>query len=329
MAHDVDSTGSRLLNAILLGKVRQIGSLLDQNVDVDVTDDEGKTPLIYAVCCDIDDVRTHVVRLLLRSNCYINAQDNGGCSALMYACMEPDRVDVVRLISRNKQCNPNLQDQEGYTAAMHAVAASNSQGLKTLLSSSATKSVVDLNIKNKNGITAVELAIKLQLFDCCKVLTTDSAGTRSSNNIRDKKGLNLILGREASVMSQKGNLLLNPTLQVPGLTPRDGYTSRNATPIPNWSRQNSSYENNSVEHWQAFKHDRVRSSSESPWVDSPRRIKRTLTPISREEKLTVSYQPESPMFGNKMRLPSIPSGKRLCLVSNQNSFDIGGNGDTL
>ncbi|XP_021344452.1 ankyrin repeat domain-containing protein 34B-like, partial [Mizuhopecten yessoensis] len=204
MAHDLDNTGSRLLNAILSGKARQISSLLDQTVDVDVRDDEGRTPLMYAVCCDIDDVRTHVVRLLLRSNCYINAQDSSGCTALIYACMEVDRVDVVRLIARNKLCNPNLQDSEGYTAAMHAVAASNSQGLKILLNSSATKSVVDLNIKNKNGITALELAVKLQLFDCCKVLTTDCVGGRNSNNIRDKKGLNLILGREASVMSQKG-----------------------------------------------------------------------------------------------------------------------------
>ncbi|XP_060085458.1 serine/threonine-protein phosphatase 6 regulatory ankyrin repeat subunit B-like [Ylistrum balloti] len=329
MAQDVDSTGSRLLNAILLGKARQISSLLDQNVDVDVRDDEGRTPLIYAVCCDIDDVRTHVVRLLLRSNCYINAQDNTGCTALMYACMEADRVDVVRLIARNKSCNPNLQDFEGYTAVMHAVAASNPQGLKTLISSSATKTAVDLNIKNKNGITALELAVKLQLFDCCKVLTTDGASGRGTNNVRDKKGLNLILGREASVMSQRGNLLLTPTLHVPGFSPRGGYASRNATPVPNWSRQNSSYDNNGVEHWQGLRHERVHSSNDGPWVDSPRRIKRTLTPISREDKLSVAFEPESPMFGNKMRLPSIPSGKRLCLVSNQNSFDFSNNGESL
>lgn len=315
-----DISGSKLFHAIHHGKARQISYLLDKNVDVDVRDEEGKTPLIYAVCCDIDDVRTHVVRLLLRSNCYINAQDNTGCTALMYACMEAERVDVVRLISRNKACDPNILDTDHYTAAMHAVAASNAPALKILLNSSATKSVVNLNIKNKNGLSALDLAVKLQLMDCCRVLTSD--GAANASNIRDKRGLNLILGREATMTSQRGNMMLNPTLQVPGLSPRDGYNSRNATPIPEWSLQTPAFDNINIgtEHWQSRVHSSNTVSSASPWTDSPRRIKRTLTPISHEERLT--YQPESPIFGNRMRLPSIPSGKRLCLVSSQNSFDI-------
>ncbi|KAJ8303828.1 hypothetical protein KUTeg_018621 [Tegillarca granosa] len=160
----------KLFKAVLDGDLQNLIHLLENVETVNIQDSDLKTPLIHAVCHDVNDVRFQMVCFILRYKCNVNLRDKSGLTALMYVCMEADRLDVVRLIAKHKKCNPNVQDNEGYTAAMHAVAASNAHALKILVKpSSSSKHSIDLNITNNHGLTALSLAVRLQMSECCKI----------------------------------------------------------------------------------------------------------------------------------------------------------------
>jgi ankyrin repeat protein len=80
------------------------------------------------------------------------------------------------------------------TALMHAVVASNAAALQILVTSSATRSKVNLDLQNNQGLTALELAIKLKMSDCCKVLVRE--GYADVRQTKDLKGLRILLGAE-------------------------------------------------------------------------------------------------------------------------------------
>ena len=89
----------QIFQAISNGKVRKLSRFLERTGDLEIRDHKQRTLLMHAVCCGKEDVRTHVVRMHLRHGCDVNAQGRHAITALMLACMERDRVDIVRLIS--------------------------------------------------------------------------------------------------------------------------------------------------------------------------------------------------------------------------------------
>lgn len=317
---------AKLFLAIANGKVRQIDKILGHLDDINVRDGENKTPLMYAVCCTNDEVRTHVVRLLLRHGADVNAQDENGQTALMFACMECDRVDIVRLISRNKRCDYNVQDSDGFTAVMHAINSSNLLALRMLVDLS-LKQDVDLKLRNAHSLNALELAVKLQMPEFCKCLIND--GNAKAGSVRDQKGLRILLDRDAKPNMSSSKMIMDiPTLQI----------HRPGTPISNSFRRESTFDrdinrlldegdNGRTSNGPRIREPPTPTSSrrqQADWMESPRALRRPLKPIAgvsaRENQVTPhnyiqSLQPESPVFGHRMKLPSIPSGKRLYLVS--------------
>ena len=190
----IKSPKSDIFHAIAHGKVRQISTIVSHLDAVRSRASDGKTPLIYAICEAREDIRTHVVRLLLRHGSDVNAQDENGRTALMYACMSHERLDIVRIIARHKMCHPNIQDRNGYTAVMHAVLSANASAIRVLINSSSTKGIVDMEQKNGQGLSALELAVKLQLPECCKVLIAE--GGASSKLCKNQVGLLRLLENE-------------------------------------------------------------------------------------------------------------------------------------
>ena len=356
---------SKLLHAIREGKVRKLMTLLEREIDINFQDELGKTPLIHAACCDIEDVRNHVVRLLLRSGSDVNIQDNFGRTALMYACMDIDRMDLVRLIIRQRSGDPNIADEDGNSAIMHSVVASNAEAISAMISSSITKSKLDLNLKNKSGMSALEIAIKLQKFQCCKVLATEG-GARSSS-VNDRPGMDFMLNRDMSYNSQNTLEILNGQKKKPrtgGSTPTENniYPARSGTPLPERSQSRTPMLDPRNDYLRKFKQDRPdlvlsrtehklrshsklsynrepsqQSVSSHNFSDQQRVPKRALTPISSRQRnsnqsltpIEIESSPspfeitatDASLFGNRMRLPSIPSGKRLCLVNKQNGLE--------
>lgn len=173
--------------AISSGKVNRLHSILANTENLNVRDTSLRTPLIHAVFIPNDDIRTHIVRLLLRHGCDVNAQDGMGRTALMYACMERDKIDVVRLLAKCRSCDPNLVDNDGNTALLHCVEGGNASALRILTNHSGMKSRLKVNIVNGSGLSAVELSVKLGLADCCRILMRD--GGADTTKIKNRRHL--------------------------------------------------------------------------------------------------------------------------------------------
>lgn len=334
----VNEEDKNLFNVISYGKVQRLSSLLSKTEDLDVRDSCMRTPLIHAIFLPKDDVRAHVVRLLLRYGSDVNAQDAEGRTALMYACMEEGKVDSVRLLIRCKKCDANIQDREGYTALMHAAVSGNASGIRILTNHANTKNVLKINAISKQGLSALELAVKLRLSDVCKVLVQEGC---ADTCVKDKSALFDILRDETRTNTPFNQRLVSRY----GFSPRPGGTpinpvSMRASPF---LRQNSDLVRRvllspSVELTSPIPgkvqntsgiYQRLLNSPNAQFPISPREIvtpgianldfihkptssRRPLTPITPRNSAAKANSP-SPVntLPQPSRLPSIPSGKRV------------------
>ena len=346
---------SDIFQTISHGKVRQINVFLNEPDTLRTRSVEGKTPLIHAVCEAKDEVRTHIVRTFLRHGSDVNAQDHMGRSALMYSCMDHEKLDIVRVIARSKRCDPNIQDSDGYTAIMHAVLCANASAVRVLINSSSTKGLVDLELRNSHDLSALDLAVKLQLSECCKVLVNE--GGANSKLCRNQVGLMRLLESEHfltrahsshSRTSFANNFRKFGESPIPENKQFEGtYMSRDTTPVyenkydalgfgsqrsspQQMSRSNSLYRTNS----NLFrKSDGSRplslpvttmtpQSSVLGFIKEQQDLKRALTPISRTSPRLQPRLQHSPLSIpdelSRAKLPSIPSGKKLYLVAQKN-----------
>lgn len=338
-----------IFTAIFQGRIRQINNLLQDNSDcVHARTHDKKTPLLVAVCESKDEIRSHLVRLLIRQGSDINAQDAGGRTALMYASMDADKIDLVRILSRCKECDPNIRDEDGNTAAIHAIMCANSSAIKVFVNSTTTKSSMNLELRNKQGLTPLELSVKLQMTECCKILVCE--GGANTKSVKNQVGLMRLLEDEnlfsrtitPHSRNPSRNAFVNWKLGSPILENRQmegAYMSRDTTPnyvdefpdraIPTLSRSNSLHRTNS-NLYKRRQEVGSRPSSFSTggssdilgYLQSQRNLKRVLTPISGRNGTPISQTPElgDDKSMSKTRLPSIPSGRKLYLVSN-NDFN--------
>ena len=351
----VKSPKSDIFHTISYGKACQINGFLNEPDALRSRSTDGKTPLIYAVCEAKEEVRTHLVRVFLRHGSDVNSQDHTGRSALMYACMDHEKLDLVRVIARHKRCDPNIQDCDGYTAIMHAVLCANASAIRVLINSSSTKGLVDIERRNSHDLSALDLAVKFQLSECCKVLIVE--GGANSKLCRNQVGLMRLLESEnflarsntphsrtafANNFRKFGESPIPENKQFEGT-----YMSRDTTPVygdrfdalgfgsqrsspQQMSRSNSLYRTNS----NLFRksdgsrplslpiHTKTPQNSVLGFIQEQQALKRALTPISRTSprlQPRLQHSPESiPDELSRARLPSIPSGKKLYLVTQKN-----------
>ena len=129
-----------------------IASLLleNKNVNVNIQDDEGLTPLMHAFHVGNKFL---VSKLLENNNVDVNIQDENGRTALMYASDERNDFLVSKLLENNK-INVNIQDEKGRTALMYASRVENDFLVSKLLENNH----VDVNIQDENGMTALMYA---------------------------------------------------------------------------------------------------------------------------------------------------------------------------
>ncbi|XP_060593841.1 putative ankyrin repeat domain-containing protein 30B-like [Ruditapes philippinarum] len=346
-----------IFTAIAQGRVRQIGHILqDSDNSLTTTTHDGKTALIYAVCEAKDEIRTHLVRMLLKQGSDVNAIDENRRTALMYASMDNDKLDLVRVLARCKGCDPNIKDNEGNTAIMHAIMCANAAAIKVLVNASVTKSTINLELTNAQGLTALEMSVKLQMPECCKVLVCE--GGANTKQVNNQVGLMRLLEDENLFQRNNTphsrhpsrNAFVNRKLDSPILENKQfegSYMSRDTTPnyvddFPGrgtpytaLSRSNSLHRSNS----NLYKRRPEAGSRPSSLsfakdvlgiLNSQKSLKRVLTPISGRNGTPVITRAEisEDSIGNRTRLPSIPSGRKLFLVSSKNKFNGYTNSDT-
>jgi len=90
---DTSKMSDDLLRASREGNTAEVRSLLDAGAEVNATDDDGFTALIWALTAGSPEV----VRLLIYSGADVNAQDNYGITALI-AASQYGHTDISKLL---------------------------------------------------------------------------------------------------------------------------------------------------------------------------------------------------------------------------------------
>ena len=143
------STDTRLHQAALNGNKEEVTRLLEEDLNVDSKDPDGRTALMYASF----NGYTEIVRELLTIGSEVNMRDNYGRTPLMFAS-SGQFPETVKLLLQNK-AEPNMADgEEHFTALMYAAAEGHLEVVKLLLDNNA-----DPTLKDIDGDDAVTFAL--------------------------------------------------------------------------------------------------------------------------------------------------------------------------
>jgi ankyrin repeat protein len=136
--------------AALKGESAEVMGILAKGVNVDTTDQDGRTALMYASYNGYADI----MEKLIRKGAAVNLCDSFGRTALMFASSGP-YPEAVRLLLKN-QADPNIADKdEHYTALMYAASEGQIEVARILLSFNA-----DPGLKDIDGDNALTFAQK-------------------------------------------------------------------------------------------------------------------------------------------------------------------------
>lgn len=203
----LDDTSVKFLQAAREDRVNQLYSFIDNEIDINVTDNEGKTALILACENGCSDS----VHVLLTYNVDVNVREkNNGATALFYAARRGDVVMTKKLImsgaeldalNREHQtalhiasyyghtavvelllfagANPNVisRGREGKTPLMYAARNGHAQAAKLLLESKAL-----VNMQTAYGKTALMYASTHGHPDVVRVLLAYDADIAIKDN---------------------------------------------------------------------------------------------------------------------------------------------------
>jgi uncharacterized protein len=110
-----------LFFAVQTGDVQAVIGLLKRGSDVNVRDEDGKTPLMLALGINgwcSPSVCRDILEALLSAGADCAAQDSDGCTCLHHACMARNRFGAQLVIEAG--CDLDAADLDGRTALMYA-----------------------------------------------------------------------------------------------------------------------------------------------------------------------------------------------------------------
>jgi hypothetical protein len=141
-------------NAVAMGSVKGMSRfcevLMDQGVDGDLPDDEGRTPLMKA----INHGFLNVVNVLLKRGANVTRKDKNGWTCMHYAVRqaagEGKFVSILDYILTHSKRHSlvNVKDNEGRTPLMYAAAQANLDIVDKLLLNGADPRIVDDSGRN-------------------------------------------------------------------------------------------------------------------------------------------------------------------------------------
>lgn len=135
------------------------------------------TPLMVAIMRDDEDDTPceeqreqprgntlEVVRVLLNAGADIEAQDDDGCTALMYAAAGKEKIDIMKALL-DAGADVEVEDECGYTALLTAIDENNVEGVRILIAAGA-----DVNKRTELGYRALSFAAPLNDVDAVRIL---------------------------------------------------------------------------------------------------------------------------------------------------------------
>jgi len=174
---------SPAMNPWDLDSIKKVKLLIESGVDVNVRDKVrgNATPLLRAASFG----NTAVVRLLLEKGARVDANDEGGSTALIGAACNcaiidmPDTIDSMRLLLR-KGANVEARDRDGNTALTRAAGWGRTDIVKLLLDNGA-----QIDDKDKSGNTALIISAEgsaVPTAGTVKLLLEKGADIEAKNN---------------------------------------------------------------------------------------------------------------------------------------------------
>ena len=149
---------------ILDGRLSQLNLLINRlNGNVNEKDSFGRTPLHLAALSDQENYGYRVTRLLLQRDADINATDAQQRTPVVYACLL-NRSKLIPLFLRTKSIDWHLPDHDNYSIIHHAASASHTFLLGEIIHEMKS-SGLPIDVKTDLGYTPLILAIKSFRFD--------------------------------------------------------------------------------------------------------------------------------------------------------------------
>jgi Raf kinase inhibitor-like YbhB/YbcL family protein len=155
-------------DAVVLGKVEEVRTLIAGGAEVDAKGADGVTPLMRAASAG----RADMVRLLLAHGASVNAKATGGVTALMMACVGGYGDAVVPLVAA--KADVGAQDSQGRTALMAAASSGSMTAVDALLKAGAPVATEDAS-----GGTALTYAAAEGNADAADALQKHGAKART------------------------------------------------------------------------------------------------------------------------------------------------------
>jgi ankyrin repeat protein len=90
---------SDLINAVYRKDINKIEALVNQGLDVNGTDDDGRTPLMHAVLAESPD--PEIIRLLISLGANVDSSDNGQQWTALHFAARDQKFEIIQILLKN------------------------------------------------------------------------------------------------------------------------------------------------------------------------------------------------------------------------------------
>ncbi len=197
-----------LIVAVIEQNIKKVSQLIAAGAQINSTDEEGKTPLIWAC----DKANREIVKILIKAGANVNAQSKSNASALLFTAEDKIVKDLIKA-----GANVNIQDKDGNTALINAARNGNNEIIKILIQEKA-----NVNFKTVYGDTALILAIKADRIEIEAI--KDIISANADVNVQDESKNTALMYAAAEGNIEAMKLLLAAKADV-NLQDEDGFTA--------------------------------------------------------------------------------------------------------